>query len=431
MKKSTVFMTIVIIAMLFPMQQKSCRQAPIEIPDPPGDWDFLTPDGQAWKSVTVCWDSLKLPTEACPDIRDICFRYPEEIPTELCDLHIPKGPQLTYSVERLWEEFNRPIYLTTWLFPSLFISKLASWEGYKEFIDIMVENDYGNSLRVFAFGSWEGDWTHNLRFPFKKINGKFDLEQMDPEWLEETLRRIEYFVERGGAVIYTLIDKCSMYMNRAGFWNRHPWNGDNNINGTHEESKAVGYMYNWTERGIYGAKETKYYVLKFMKNMVRKLEKKFPDSIVYDFNEFNASPEWYLNVDRDVFQRFDIPRHRKMFSYTGRRLPGFPFGDVAEIMTKYIYQPHGICSLEAYQEIQIPGPGLIQPSADGCAPPASRSEAKWIVFNSLMDGRIGFENNRYWHKEWNVSEENLWKQADWNIAKGMKKGFLMWYEANK
>lgn len=379
---------------LIPIQEKK-----VKIPKSPNLWDMEALDGQRFK-----WN----------------------LPLEL------EIPQLTYSVENLWAEFDRPIYLTAWLFPSLLISKKASWEGYKKFIDTLIELDGPNSYRAFAAAVWEQETVNIVRFPFLKVNGKFDLEQMNPEWLDETLRRIEYFVNRGGVVIYTLIDRCSMYENRNGWWKFHWWNGNKNINGTNIQSKSVRHMYNWTDRGILGAKETKYYVLKFMKDMVRILEKRFPGSIVYDFNELSSNAEWYLNVDRDVFQKFNIPHHRKMFSIAGGGTDlVMYYGDIAEIMREYIWQPHGICSLEAYYNIYLPAAGLVHPSADGCAPPASREQAKWIVFNSLMDGMIGFENNRYWDIGWERTEENFWKQADWNIAKGIKEGFLMWYDINK
>lgn len=332
-------------------------------------------------------------------------------------------PQLTYSVEALRAEFNRPIYLTAWLMPSLLINKQAGFEEYCDFIDEMVNLDGPNSLRGFGFGVWERNTVDVVRFPFIKVNGKFDLERINPVWLAETLFRIRYFVERGGTMIYTLVDGCSLYHDRDGWWKYHPWNGNNNINGTGNESKMIRHMYNWTDRGIPFADVTKHYVLKFMTDMVEILEAEFPGSIVYDFNEFGSgdSAHWYLNVDRDVFQKFGIPRHRKMFSMMGTEKK---MGAIAEIMTEYIWQPHGISNLEEYQAIYQPGPGLVHPSADG-RPPASREQAKLIIFNSLMDHRIGFENNRLWVPD----NEHYWEQVDWDIALGIKEGFLMWYES--
>ena len=218
---------------LIPIQDKRVR-----VPKSPNDWDIELLDGRKVK-----WEKIS---------------------------------QLTYSVANLEEEFGRPIYLTSWLMPSLLINKDASWERYIEFIDTLVELNGPNSYRAFSAGVWERDTVDVVRFPFVKVNGKFDLEQMNPVWLEETLKRIEYFVERGGTVIYTLIDKCSMYPNRDGHWKYHWWNGDNNINGTHNDNKAVRHMYSWSDRGIPGAKETKYYVLKFMTDIVEILEENFP-----------------------------------------------------------------------------------------------------------------------------------------------------------
>jgi len=400
--------------------RQNWQEKKIYIPRP---FNIIDLEGREWRIVEVCSESNDLPTEYCPHVVKKPFLVEKGLPSKLCEIHTPK---LTYPAKELHAEFNRPIYLTTWLFPAVLIYKKSTFEEYRDFIDTLVKNDYGNALRFFSAGVWEKHTVKNVRYPFVKKNGKFDLEKINPEWLEESLRRIRYFVRCGGTVVYTLIDGCSMYMNRDGWWKYHWWNGKNNINGTNTESKSVKHMYNWTERGIPGAAKTKYYVLKFMKDMVRILEEEFPGSIVYDFNEFYGSSEWYLNVDRDVFQKFKIPKRRKMFSIVRP-----DYGDVALIMSKYIWQPHGICSLDAYNSIYHPGPGLVQPSADGCSPPASRDQAKWIVFNSLMDNRIGFENNRYWKPEYSFTLGGYWLQADWNIAKGMKEGFLLWYDAYK
>jgi hypothetical protein len=48
-----------------------------------------------------------------------------------------------------------------------------------------------------------------------------------------------------------------------------------------------------------------------------------------------------------------------------------------------------------------------------------------------LDSRIGFKNNRYWKPEYSSIPGGYWLQVDWNIAKGMKEGFLLWYEAHK
>jgi hypothetical protein len=54
-----------------------------------------------------------------------------------------------------------------------------------------------------------------------------------------------------------------------------------------------------------------------------------------------------------------------------------------------------------------------------------------MASHGWMDGRIGFENNRRWDPEIWDSIKNYWSQADWNVAKGIKEGFLLWYGAHK
>lgn len=407
MRKKGLFFFFLVFVLFFSMgQQRNCT------------WEMPVIDGQI---VTVCEESLLLPTELCPNLKAIWFES-EDIPTALCEIHIKK---LDHPAWELYAEFGRPIYLVPALLPSLLILKEISWEEHKAFIDRIIDENSGNALRAFGFGCWERHTIPLIRFPFKKVGGKFDLEQYDETWKMETFRRIKYFVDRGGTVIYSLIDACSMYPERDGHWKFHPWNGKNNINGTHEESKSVRHMYGWNAREIPGAKETKYYVLKFMRDMVRELEQRFPGAIVYDFNEFCGLSEWYLNVDRDVFQKFDIPKHRKMCSPIRiARKPNYKYIELPLIAARYIYQAHGIEDLDSYfNSYRLPS-WLVHPSADGCSP-VPYAMIKAIVMNSLFDGLCGFENNRI-HVEGNVMD-----RVDWNAARGMKEAFLQWYNTQK
>lgn len=374
-----------------------------------------------WEMVTICEESLMLPTEYCPSVKDVFFDYPEGVPTECCDIHFKK---LDHPAWELYEEFGRPIYLVTALLPSLLIFEDVSWEDHKALIDRIIDENAGNALRAFGLGCWEGKWTSKLRFPYVKVGGKFDLDQYDETWKMETFRRIKYFVDRGGTFIYTLIDGCSMYSHLPGFWNDHPWNGDNNINGTCPDQKAVRHLYNWASRSIPGAKETKFYVLKFIEDMVRELEQRFPGAIVYDFNECSPTAEVYLGIDRDVFQKFDIPKHRKMCSPIHIDLGDYKYLELPLIAEKYIWQPHGVCNLEAYFNAHKPSSWLVHPSADGCTP-VPYLAAKQIVMNSLFDGHCGFENNRF------DDEGNVMDRVDWEGARGMKEAFLEWYNSQK
>ena len=367
--------------------------------------------GRKMVYVFVCAESESLPTMYCSDIVSKKFRE-DLVPTEECNIHFKK---LFYSVERLKEELGRTIYLSPFLIPSLFIDSQYPWEDYCEFIDIIVENDYGNSLRTFSAGVWELYTVGRMSYPFVKVNGKFDLEQMNQIWLNETMRRIRYFVEKDGVIIYTLIDGCSLYGDRAGWWNRHWWKGSNNINGTGDYHRSIHHMFHWSnDVGL----ATRHYVLKFMDDMVRLLEKEFPGSIVYDFNEFDGDIKWYMEVDRKIFQPHSIPKERKMFSFSVS-----DYEPAIYLSDYYTHQAHGIDGLEAYWLDDGLHYNDIMFSADGMYP-TDKETTRVLVYEILKSGNIGFENNRYWYEE----IETIWERVDWDYAIGMKNGFLNWYQ---
>ncbi len=366
--------------------------------------------GRAPVLISVCLESNLLPTPYCTDTINKRFRE-DLIPTDKCNIHFKK---LFYSVKRLKEELGRTVYLSPFLIPSLFIDSQYPWDDYREFIDIIVENDYGNSIRAFSAGVWELYTVERMTYPFVKVNGKFDLEQMNEVWLNKTLRRIRYFVERGGVVIYTLIDGCSIYGDRPGWWNRHWWNGKNNINGTDEYHRSIHHMFHWSN--ITGL-ATRYYVLKFMDEMVGLLEEEFPGSIVYDFNELSCDTEWYMEVDRRIFQFHNIPKERKMFSF-----PASDNESAIYLSDYYLYQVHGVDNLDSFNAEKIIFNNNVMYSADGMHP-TNEEDTRALVYEILKGGDIGFENNRYWWK----GIETLWERVNWDYAKGMKSGFLNWY----
>lgn len=370
-------------------------------------------DMQGRKSalVSACTESGLLPTPYCLEVTSKRFRE-DLVPTEECNIHFKK---LFYSVERLKRETERTVYLSPFLIPSLFIDSQIPWDDYREFIDIIVENDYGNSLRAFSAGVWELYTVERMTYPFVKVDGKFDLEQTNQVWLNETLRRIGYFTDRGGVIIYTLIDGCSLYGKREGWWNKHWWNGKNNVNGTERQTRSIQHMFHWSNAA---ALTTRYYVLKFMDEMVELLEEEFPGSIVYDFNEFEGDTEWYMEVDRRIFQYHNIPKERKMLSF-----PRQENEKAVYLSEYYTYQAHRIDSLVAYEIEDEIHYNEIMFSADGMAP-TEEAMTKRLVYEILKGGNIGFENNRLWWE----GVEDIWDRVDWSYAAGMRDGFLDWYK---
>jgi penicillin-binding protein 1A len=52
--------------------------------------DFPTDEAAQWVSVSVCTESMLLPTELCPNVAARLFRV-DKVPTDTCDIHVPRA----------------------------------------------------------------------------------------------------------------------------------------------------------------------------------------------------------------------------------------------------------------------------------------------------------------------------------------------------
>jgi len=322
-------------------------------------------------------------------------------------------PQLQYPVSLIQEKVGYPVYLCPTLIPSLFIDKEIPYEDYKTLIDRIVSDDAGNTLRGFAFGVWERSTMKLVRFPWKRMkSGKFNLNKIDPAWLSETVQRIEYFAERGGTVIYTLIDGCSLHNRPNSHWALHPWNGRNNINGTNHDPRTLWHIWDWNDGET---RATRHYVLKFINMMIAILEERFPGKIVYDFNELDITFAGYGMWDR-VYQAHHIPRNRKMFSFIEPEDEGYL---VAEF---WMWQLHGINNLQSYYD-KVGHPLGLHYSADGYTANNTRQITE-LVYTICRHGNLGFELNLQ-----STNSTYVIDLVDWKRAEQMMKGFRQWWNS--
>ncbi len=102
---------------------------------------------------------------------------------------------------------------------------LPSWK----FMDQMQERGF-NLTRVFLLDVWEtpGHPTESKQFlPWKKVNGKFDLEQWNEEYWVKLKDFVEYARQRAVMVILSLFDDCGLRYH--GTFAMHPFNSDCNV----------------------------------------------------------------------------------------------------------------------------------------------------------------------------------------------------------
>ena len=106
-------------------------------------------------------------------------------------------------------------------------------QDFKDFIDEVARYNLANCMRSFLYGVWiPGSATSQVvHFPHPKRDGKFVLEEINQEWLNQLIDRVGYVVDRG--ITYRLIqdDECQLHHNHFEQWhwlcdqNNHGWFG--------------------------------------------------------------------------------------------------------------------------------------------------------------------------------------------------------------
>jgi len=348
----------------------------------------------------------------------------------------PKPPVIPKVNKSLQYQRSKKI-IAPFLIPTLCINKRIKDEDYKRFLDRVVHNEWGNSLRVFSAGMWEPFWKGRLYFPYKKtLIGRFNLAELNYKWRDTLLRRLGMMVERGIFPIVALLDNCSLKdRRRGGFWNDHWMNGDNNLNGTSTWMPSVYHYYEDEHKDKPGMRETKYFIEDYYRYLVHLLEKEFGPSIGYEAaNEAMAGNGWH-EIMRNILSRAGVPKARRFASISPD--PRFDhFYNKPVIRKSFISSVHSIGNVIDYmnrrQVVRDERPFIA--SADGCVPPKTPGVWKDLVYRVLRDGNTGFESNlrpifELQGKKWvNVCGKEDWTLTSmkWGWANAIREGWHKW-----
>ncbi|MCK4629628.1 MAG: hypothetical protein KAT56_11540, partial [Sedimentisphaerales bacterium] len=173
---------------------------------------------------------------------------------------------------------------------------LFQWTGSRltEHLDLL-KSVGGNYVRCTMSGRDEGNvW------PFKKVNGKYNLDQ----WDEEYWRRFEYFLtatHERDIIVQVEIWATYDYDFNLKPWQRHPFNPKNNINYTAEQtglSEVIDHRSDHSENVFFQsvpAVRNQKTVLKYQRRFVDKMlsiSLKFGHVLYSMDNETSATPQW-------------------------------------------------------------------------------------------------------------------------------------------
>lgn len=337
-------------------------------------------------------------------------------------------------------------FWTPFLIPTLLINRAITHEEFTHFLNRIVNNGWGNGLRVFSKGIWEAHWLRMLNFPFERDNNdRFRLDRTSLHWLSTLLRRLEEIVKRKLFPIVTLEDNCSLHERRSGFWSEHWMNGFNNANGTSPWMPSIYHYYekewhdpdhirefrakralvglpaNPTDRDIQRwitmldntGKQTE----EFNDYLVNTLDTAFGNEIGYEaVNEGMAGDVWH-RIQHKLLQEYNIPLIRKFTSISPDSRFDW-FYQKHTVHSAFIPSVHSIGNVTDYlNRRQICPIKPIIASADGTKPPEDPNDWKTLVKRVRDDDLRGFEGNlRPIFELKDGRWENVCGKEDWSLT---------------
>lgn len=299
------------------------------------------------------------------------------------------------SVPALQKKYGRPIFINPFFIPSGLIEKnkyLPQDIVLEELLDVIAENAWGNADRMFAFGGWELETLKMIIYPWKRnANSKFMLAAKNPDYLEQAKRRIGDRADRNFFSTITLTDNCSTHENRPGFWNAHPWNGKNNVNGTSEWKGSIYHFYEDDKQELPGIPESAQWIEEFIRWIARELDKEFRPLIGWEIcNEAHAG-NGYHDLIRGWLKEEGVKEDWRVMASIDGPYKSF----YKKQMGLYLkYSIHGIQTYTEYVEAtKLVNHGIPFVASEDGLKPIDPGQYKDFVFRMLKDGSLGFESN--------------------------------------
>jgi len=343
-------------------------------------------------------------------------------PTEKCKIHtapvvIPKIPE-DMTVNALRKRFGHPIIISQYLVPTFWIEDEDSFdEDYilKNLIDRVASKVHANAQRAFVFGGWEPETFSMISFPWKKEGNFFKLGSKNVAHLDRLKRRIGWNVERRITPIVTLVDNCSTHVNLPGFWRRHGWNGDNNVNGTSTWQPSIYHFYEPEHQGKPGMKQTAKWIEDYVRWISRELEMEFSGQLIWEITNEGEAGHDYNKIVRDWIRDEGVKENWRVMTSLDHRF----WDSYKKQMDTFLnYSIHAVQSLTAYEDRKKYFNSGVRflPSEDGEQPmTGSNAKYKALVSRILEDGNLGYElNSRPYfygrdYKKW-IEDTKTWSR---------------------
>lgn len=250
-----------------------------------------------------------------------------------------------------------------------------------------------------GFGNWEPFTLKRVHRPYLiDKSGDFELDEFNPAWIDTLDRRIGQRAERQMSTTVVLIDDCSTHthVHSPGWWNAHPWNGDNNINGTSNWKPSIYHFYEEQHQNVPGIQETAKHIEAYVRFMVRRLDKKYKPFIHWEITNEGQAGHGYNKIIREWLREEGVKEDwRVQTSLNVTHLSSYK-----KQMSQFLnYSIHGINAWERYKEAKklVQSGVRFLPSEDGREPTWPVGFYKDMTYKMLKDGALGYEaNERPW-----------------------------------
>lgn len=354
------------------------------------------------------------------------YIIPEEYPDPSAGQIVQLDDDLT--VPSMFSKFGRPIFIQPFLIPSAYIDLEANEDLVNDRqLNRAVILKAMNADRAFSLGVWERDTLEKVCFPYVRVNGgKFDLNTWNEAYWQMIERRVKARVDRRITAIITLTDNCSTHDYPDSHWALHPWNGNNNINGTSNWNGSVYHFYEEDKQSLPGIPESAYHIERFIREIVKRLDKYRPYVAWEIANEAHGGYNYHAMIRQWLREGGVAEDWRVQTSFDS----GYEEWYAEKAIYAFAkYSGHSIQIYHDYQSFKeryMPEGVSFIVSEDGLEPYEDNpTYYESYVLSILQDKTLGVEVNErpdYHGNSWNPDDWN------WDIVSAVARGWARFLE---
>jgi len=370
----------------------------------------------------VCCSSGLLISSNC-----LCKKQREflksNVPTETCGVCKPLPVKHKLDPKKIYKPDGKHKLVCPVLIPSFGINRMIKEEDAEWFVDTFAQQGWGNFMRLFDAGNWESYWQQENRlwFLYLKERNKFNLNKKNSKHFDCLFRRADYLVERDIMPMFTLLDNCSLHVNRPGFWSTHWMNGDRNINGTSKEAYSQTHWYEYNGLPPYselskkrdGMWETGRFLMDLYGYILDEAKKRYGKFFLVEIgNEIDARIDYHYMLKKFIDEKLGGNNYWRTFT----SMRWFDFYEVS-VNKSCIPVVHGVQDIGSFETAKAYADhGNYMVSCDGEEPLKTAEETEEVVSYILDSDSKGYEGNIRPIFEWKDNKwVNVCGKEDWTF----------------